>query len=151
MKSSIFVAVVLLAMGACSCVKATPGITFDQLVQLNGVTFCWNDNPHSYIDGSLTGTERLDVTTHEAIHRRQIRNMGSCKKWDNLFDIPIARFTLEAEAYKGGWCVSAQQLADTVLLRRDYIKNLSLLIPKLDTTIVRAVFDSVPCPSSGGE
>lgn len=100
-------------------------VTFGQLAQDIGFTFCTDGNVYSRIDPTLDSIMLRDVAAHEAKHREQFARFASCAIWNAYYRTPVGRLESEAEAYAAGWCESRRLgWADLEDLERQYLRNI---------------------------
>ncbi len=104
-------------------------VTFGQLAEMDGVTFCIGKQVFTRVDPTLDSIMIRDVEVHEAKHREQFARFPSCDAFNAYYRTPVGKLQSEAEAYAAGWCESRKLgYPDLEDLERHYLQNIYRLL-----------------------
>jgi hypothetical protein len=93
-------------------------ITYEELASYRGFTFCFNEQPISFIRIGQDDTTAQEVTAHELKHQDQYKRYDKCATFDVAYRSALGFLTYEAEAYMAGYCAVRSEIADTVHARK---------------------------------
>jgi hypothetical protein len=91
-----------------------------------GITFCRHDTAESWIRADVASSdEARAVLAHEAVHRAQAANAGSCTAFFASINTPERYVKVEAEAYCAQLRVLETAGRNGEELRDDYVRRIA--------------------------
>ena len=103
-------------------------ITYSEMRDFLGISFCMDGKGYTFILDGLSPTEAADVRAHEAKHREQYRRYPNCAAASRWLNTPRGAMESEAEAYMAGLCVSVAAGLDKLTLMQNYAGRIERLL-----------------------
>lgn len=111
---------------AVACASAQQSLSYAQLSDDLGVTFCFNGESYSFVRVGMTDVQTASTTAHELKHQEQIARTGNeCEKFAAYYGTPVGQLESEAEAYAADLCVAVSMGADKRTLGADYAARIA--------------------------